>query len=63
MNERYSDSNYTLRFPRSYQEATGKRLSRYDFADEFPRARKRDAFLWCFIVATLSLVLYFITRT
>lgn len=58
-----SDSNRTLRFPRSYQEATGKRLRRSDFDDEFPRARKRDAILWSLIVAVLSVVLYFITRS
>ena len=56
MNERYSDSNYTLRFPRSYQEATGKRLSRYDFADEFTRPRKRDALLWLSVVVVLAVV-------
>jgi len=53
-----SDSNRTLRSPRSYQEATGKRLHRSDFADEFPRARKRDAVLWVLIVAVLSVVGY-----
>lgn len=51
-----NDSNHTLRFSRTYQEATGKRLSRYDFCDEFPRARKRDALLWLFVVVVLSVV-------
>ena len=56
MNERYSDSNHTLRFPRSYQEATGKRLYRSDFADEFTRPRKRDALLWLSVVVILAVV-------
>lgn len=31
-----NDSNYTLRFPRSYQEATGKRLHRWEFQPPTP---------------------------
>lgn len=54
----YNDSNHTLRSPRSYQEATGKRLYRSDFADEFTRPRGRDALLWLSVVVVLSVVGY-----
>ena len=53
-----SQSNYTLRFDRTYKEATGKTISSKDFVDEYPRARKRDAILWSLIVVVLSVVGY-----
>lgn len=58
MTERFSDSNHTLRFPRSYQEATGKRLHARDFESEYPRVSKREALVWLSVVVSLMIVGY-----
>ena len=54
-----NDSNHTLRFPRTYQEATGKRLHPLDF-EEKP-CRGDQAVMWtviavgvCFFAAIVS---------
>lgn len=54
-----NDSNRTLRWNRTYQEATGKRLSPLDFAE---RPCRGDQAVWwtvvtvgiCFVVALVS---------
>lgn len=44
-------SNYTLRFPRTYQEATGKRLTQWDFQPPTPEAGDRIVGIACVVIA------------
>ena len=53
-----SKSNHTLRFDRTYKEATGKTISSKDFMDQTPRASARQALLWLFVVACTGIVGY-----
>lgn len=53
-----NDSNQTLRFSRTYQEATGKRIRRSDFAEPVPHISGRFALVWALIVFVLCLTIY-----
>jgi hypothetical protein len=41
-----NDSNYSLRFSRSYYEATGKRLNSNDFAESEPIVTGKEVLFW-----------------
>ena len=53
-----NDSNRTLRFSRTYQEATGKRIRASDFDEPMPHISGRFALVWALIVCALCLVVY-----
>lgn len=48
-----TNSNYTLRFPRSYQEATGKRLNSLSFQPPSPDTADKVVGIVCLVVAIL----------
>lgn len=53
-----NDSNHTLRFSRTYQEATGKRCRTSDFEPVAPSVSGKFAAVWTFAVVALCLVVY-----
>jgi hypothetical protein len=61
MSDKYNDSNYTMRFSRTYKEATGKPIRKSDFEPDQPTATKKDAVFWSLAIA-LILTLSYLTR-
>ena len=53
-----NDSNYTLRFSRTYQEATGRRIRRSDFDETTPFITGKGALFWTLAVVALCVVIY-----
>lgn len=54
-----NDSNHTLRFSRTYQEATGKRVRRADFDAPTPAITGKGAAFWTLAVVALCITIYF----
>jgi hypothetical protein len=52
------DSNQSLRFSRSYLEATGKPLHSRDFYVPEPMVTKKEAVFWVFAVIVLISTVY-----
>ena len=57
-----NDSNQTLRFSRSYTEATGRRLHRSDFDPPAPGIQGRDVVFWIGAVLILAGVVAVLAR-
>lgn len=55
-----NDSNQSLRFSRSYTEATGQRIRASDFDAPTPIITGREALFWLVAVAVLSIIVYII---
>ena len=55
-----NDSNYSLRFSRTYQEATGKRLHSSDFAESEPIVTGKEVLFWIIASSVVCAVIYFI---
>ncbi len=55
-----NDSNYSLRFSRSYQEATGKPLHSRDFYAPEPLITGKEALFWVSAVAVMGVIVYII---
>ena len=55
-----NDSNQSLRFSRSYQEATGKRIRASDFAEPEPLITGREALFWTIALCAVCAVVYFL---
>jgi hypothetical protein len=53
-----NDSNQSLRFSRSYLEATGKPLHSRDFYVPEPMVTKKEALFWGFAAMVLVLTIY-----
>lgn len=55
-----NDSNYSLRFSRSYREATGKLLHRSDFSEPEPIVTGKEVLFWIVMSSIICAVVYFI---
>ena len=53
-----NDSNQSLRFARSYLEATGKPLHSRDFYESDPLATKKEALFWVLMAVLLGVIVY-----
>ncbi len=53
-----NDSNYSLRFSRSYQEATGKPLHSRDFYAPEPLVTGKEALFWVLATIVVGCVVY-----
>lgn len=53
-----NNSNYSLRFSRSYTEATGKRIRSTDFASPEPIVTGLEALFWVSVVGVMSVIIY-----
>lgn len=53
-----NDSNHSLRFSRSYLEATGKPLHSRDFYEPDTMASKKEALFWIIAGITLAIIVY-----
>ena len=57
-----NDSNQSLRFSRSYYEATGKRLHSSDFVESTPIVTGKEALFWCIALCSVSGVVYLLIK-
>ena len=55
-----NDSNQSLRFSRSYTEATGKRLRSTDFVAPEPIVTGREALFWLSAIGVVAAIVYII---
>lgn len=55
-----NDSNQSLRFSRSYQEATGKMLHSRDFYEPEPLVTGKEAVFWVAAVVVVGVIVYII---
>lgn len=55
-----NNSNESLRFSRSYYEATGKPLHSRDFYEPEPFVTGKEALFWVSAVAVLGIIVYII---
>lgn len=55
-----NNSNYSLRFSRSYLEATGKPLHSRDFYVPEPMVTGKEALFWCIVVVVTCSILYIV---
>jgi hypothetical protein len=55
-----NDSNQSLRFSRSYQEATGKMLHSRDFYEPEPLITGKEALFWLCGAICLGIIVYII---
>ena len=53
-----NDSNQSLRFSRSYMEATGKPLHSRDFYEPDTMASKKEALFWIVACIVLAIIVY-----
>lgn len=53
-----NDSNQSLRFSRSYTEATGKRLRSTDFVAPEPIVTGLEALFWVSVVGVVSVIVF-----
>ena len=53
-----NNSNQSLRFSRSYTEATGKRLRSTDFATPEPIVTAREALFWASAIGVVIVTVY-----
>jgi hypothetical protein len=57
-----NDSNYSLRFSRSYKEATGKRIHSGDFEQDKPIVTGKEAIFWLSILGIVSFIGYLLIK-
>ncbi len=53
-----NDSNQSLRFARSYLEATGKMLHSRDFYEPDPMVSKKEVAFWVLMAVLLGIIVY-----
>ena len=53
-----NNSNHSLRFSRSYTEATGQRIRSTDFTSPEPIVTGREALFWLSMVGIVSVIVY-----
>ena len=53
-----NDSNQSLRFSRSYTEATGQRIRASDFAAPEPIVTGREALFWVSAIGVVAVIVF-----